>query len=346
MLRSSWFMESRNVPHMDRLVIVAPNWLGDAVMALPAVADIRRAWPAAHVAVAARPPIAPLFSLVDGVDEVITLPGHGVRAAAETLRARSFGAAVLLPNSFHAALVAWRAAIPERWGYRADWRRPLLTRAFSPPRHVHQAAYYQALVGQLGCESGPLRPALHAPDAIRRGGIDILAAAGWDRQRPLVAIAPGAAYGGAKQWPTASFAALATELSRGHGAIVVLIGAGGDVQAGAEVEARVEGSIINLIGRTDLPLLAGVLLACRGLVTNDSGAMHFAAALGVSVTAMFGPTRESETRPIAGPDGDEPVVLTHHVWCRPCMLRECPLTHACMRGITVENVLAAARRTL
>ena len=125
------------------------------------------------------------------------------------------------------------------------------------------------------------------------------------------------------------------------------VGAGGDVQAGAEVEAKATTrSIVNLIGRTDLPLLAGVLVLCRGLVTNDSGAMHFAAALGVSVTAMFGPTRETETRPIARPDADEPVVLMHHTWCRPCMLRECPLMHGCMRGIAVGEVLHAARRTL
>jgi len=335
---------------MDRLVIVAPNWLGDGVMALPAVADIRRTWPSAHVAVAARPQIAPLFSIVDGVDEVIVLPaaGGGARAAADSLRRGSFGAAVLLPNSFHAAYIAWRAAIPERWGYRTDWRRPLLTRAVRPPRHVHQAAFYQTLVNQLGCESGPMRPELRASDEIRRAGLERLAAAGWDGRRPLVALAPGAAYGGAKQWPTASFAALAGELSERDGACIVLVGAAGDVQAGADVEAKAAGvrSIVNLIGRTDLRQLAGVLVACRGLVTNDSGAMHFAAALGVTVTAMFGPTREKETRPIASPGGHEPVVLTHHVWCRPCMLRECPLMHGCMRGIAVEEVLQAARRTL
>jgi heptosyltransferase-2 len=125
------------------------------------------------------------------------------------------------------------------------------------------------------------------------------------------------------------------------------VGAPGDTRAGEDVE---EGTghlpirVIALIGRTDLPALAGVLMQCRGLVTNDSGAMHFGAAVGVSVTAMFGPTDEYATRPLRRDACGEPLVLTHDVWCRPCLLRECPLTHGCMRGITVEAVLAAVHR--
>jgi heptosyltransferase-2 len=188
-----------------------------------------------------------------------------------------------------------------------------------------------------------------APEA-RRAGADRLVAAGWDGRAPLVAMAPGAAYGGAKRWPADSFARAAAELTRRDGAAIVLIGTAADAAAGAEVAREVTGGVksrvLNLVGQTDLPALAGVLVNCRGLVTNDSGAMHLAAALGVAVTAMFGPTIERETRPL-GPDGTAaPAVLTHDVWCRPCMLRECPLMHQCMRGITVDAVLAAARRTL
>jgi heptosyltransferase-2 len=135
----------------------------------------------------------------------------------------------------------------------------------------------------------------------------------------------------------------------------VIIGAQADRLAGSEVEAALArwGSdrtgvmnVMNIVGKTDLPALAGVLVAARALVTNDSGAMHLAAALGVAVTAMFGPTRERETRPLAATGGPDPVVLIHDVWCRPCMLRECPLLHGCMRGITVDGVVAAVRRTL
>src|SRR5471032_1579693 len=147
-------METGTVPHLNRLVIVAPNWLGDAVMALPAIADARRAWPAARMAIAARPSVAPLFGLVSGVDDVVILDGTpGMNAA---LKAGSFDAALLLTNSFNTAWMAWRAGIPQRWGYRADWRGPLLTRAIARPSGVHQAASYQVLARSLGCENGPM----------------------------------------------------------------------------------------------------------------------------------------------------------------------------------------------
>jgi heptosyltransferase-2 len=121
----------------------------------------------------------------------------------------------------------------------------------------------------------------------------------------------------------------------------VLVGSPGDREAGEEVKRATAPVPFDVIGRTDLPLLGGVLVNCRGLVSNDSGAMHFGAAAGVPVTAMFGPTEEWATRPLGR---IEPVVLIHDVWCRPCMLRECPIDHRCMRGISVDAVLAAARR--
>jgi lipopolysaccharide heptosyltransferase II len=322
-----------------RLVVFAPNWLGDAVMALPAVADVRRALPAAVIDVAARPSIAPLLTLVPGIGSVVTL-GKG-RAAVESLRTGRYEAALLLPNSFNAARLAWSAGIPERWGYRSDFRSPLLTRAAWPPTRVHQAEYYRDLVRALGFTGEALAdPRLELTPEHRAAGLALLASEGWDARRPLVAVAPGAAFGGAKRWPAASFAALVDGLTR-DGVATVVIGTPADRLAATEMLAATTTSArpIDLIGRTDLPALAGVLVHCRALVTNDSGAMHLAAALGVAVTAMFGPTRERETHPL----GSGHTVLTHPVWCRPCMLRECPLTHACMRGISVDAVLAATR---
>lgn len=337
-----------------RLVVVAPNWLGDAVMALPAIADLRRGMPDASVAIAARPAIAPLFSLVPGVRDLVVLERRGANWAdgLQPLRAGSFDTALLLPNSFQSALTAWRAGIPERWGYRAQGRAVLLTRSIArPAERVHQAAYYQRLTTALGFAPGPLQPRLEVSPEVRRAGADLLASAGWDRRAPLVALAPGAAQGGAKRWPAASFAAVGRALA-GDRVASVLVGSVADAEAGAEVEMgtgiflpEAAGKNIpvplNLIGRTDLLALAGVLAHCRALVSNDSGAMHFGAALGVPLVAIFGPTDERETRPIGAVD---PVVLTHQVWCRPCMLRECPLTHGCMRGVSVDAVLAAVQR--
>jgi heptosyltransferase-2 len=328
---------------VKRLLVFAPNWLGDAIMALPAVADVCRDAPAAgvDVDVAARPSIAPLFGLVDGVRQVVILEHRSTvtRDFAADLRDRSYDAALLLPNSFQSALTAWRAGISNRWGFRTDMRAPLLTRAIVRPGVLHQAAYYQHLTRELGYQSGPLEPRLEISADLRRAGAELLRAAGWDGVSPLVAAAPGAAYGGAKRWPAESFAAVAAGLAR-DGVATVLVGSPGDRAAGEEVKGRTAPVPFDLIGRTDLPLLGGVLLNCRGLVSNDSGAMHFGAAAGVPVTAMFGPTEEWATRPLGRV---EPVVLIHDVWCRPCMLRECPIDHRCMRGISVDAVLAAAR---
>jgi len=297
------------------------------------VDDVRRALPECAIAVVARSSIAPLFTLVRSVDQVVS---------EESLAGGSFDAALLLPNSFRSAYVAWRAGIAERWGCSTDWRRPLLTRVASAENRLHQAARYQHLVRSLGFANGPGKPRIEVSEDVRRAGAELLRSAGWDGMRTLVALAPGAAYGGAKRWPAGSFAAVGADLA-GNGCSVVLVGSAGDAAVGADVELAAGRRFVNVIGRTDLPLLAGVLANCRALVTNDSGAMHFGAALGIAVTAMFGPTDERETRPIGTP---EPTVLTHAVWCRPCMLRECPIDHRCMRGISVAEVLSAVRRTL
>ena len=341
-------MESGNVPHalkaVERLVVFAPNWLGDAVMALPAIADVRRSAPRALLAVAARPSVAPLFALVPGVDRSLAIaPGRG---RAKLLAENRFDLALLLPNSLQSAVTAWRAGIPARWGYRTDCRGPLLTRSVARVSGVHQAQYYQHLVRELGIPNGPLEPRLELPEAAREAAARLLAEAGWDGRTPLVALAPGAAYGGAKRWPPASFAALARGLAD-EGVTTMLVGTAADRPAGdevwAEMIARGAPVPLDVIGRTDLPALAGVLGRCRALVTNDSGAMHLAAALGVPVTALFGPTDEQATAPL----GAAPrTILIHDVWCRPCMLRECPIDHRCMRGIRPEAALEAARRAL
>src|SRR5471030_2207982 len=350
---------------MKRLVILSPNWLGDAVMALPAIADVRRAAPDPRIVVAARAAIAPLFRLVPGVDDTIVLSKpaaiHDVarwHALGAELAGGAFDAAVLLPNSMHAALVVSRAGIPERWGFRTGWRGRLLTRAIERKSGLHQVESYRQLVAALGFPNGPLEPRVHVPEDAREAAARLLTESGWDGRSPLVALAPGAAYGGAKRWPPEYFGELAATLAA-DGVSCVMIGSAADAGTAAEVEqhvarafeARVGGSerpalhrsaLHNLVGRTDLPTLAGVMTLCRALVTNDSGAMHLGAAAGVSVTAVFGPTDDRATRPL----GDAHAVLIHPVWCRPCMLRECPIDHRCMRGVGVASVLASARRTL
>jgi heptosyltransferase-2 len=326
------------------MVVLAPNWLGDAVMALPALADVRRHDTELRLSVAARPSIAPLFQLVPGVDEVVTLDATPWRRGCPSLGGGRFDAALLLPNSFHAAYLVWRAGIRERWGFATDWRRPLLTRSASSSSATHQTLVYQDLVRSLGIPTGSSEPRLEPSDVAIRDAKALLEGAGWDGRTPIVALAPGAAYGGAKRWPATSFAAVAERVV-GDGFVPVLAGSPADRLAGAELCAALAGRVqpINTIGRTTLAQLAGVLSLSRALVSNDSGAMHVAAALGVPVVAVFGPTDETATRPLGRGSCD---VVTHPVWCRPCLLRECPLDHRCMRGVTSDAVVSRVRRVL
>jgi heptosyltransferase-2 len=321
----------------ERLVVFAPNWLGDAVMALPAIESLRLGRPDASIDVAVRPSVAPLFSLVPHLG--VTRLDRG--AEVSTLRQHRYDAALLLPNSFNAARIAYRAGIGERWGYAAGFRSWLLTRAVPPRTRLHQVESYRHLARALGFPDGPSEPRLSVPDAVREEGAARLRAEGWEATGRLVALAPGAAFGTAKRWPAASFAALIDRYTA-QGVQTLMVGSQADAPAGRAVVAAVRGAgrPIDLIGRTDLRALAAVLIHAQALVTNDSGAMHVAAALGLDVTAIFGPTIEKETHPVGRGRAS---VLTAPVWCRPCMLRECPLTHRCMRGITVDAVFDATK---
>jgi heptosyltransferase-2 len=331
---------------MTRIVAISPNWLGDAVLALPALADIRRAFPAAHLAVAARRSVAGLFALVAGVDEVVSLQsdarwwrlsasGHDVSAL------RSYDLAILFPNSFQSALLVKKAGVAERWGYRTDIRSPLLTRRVSRVKRTHQAAYYQHLTAALGIAAGSSAPAIDVTEGTRAAARAMLAEHGYQPGPMLVALAPGAAYGKAKQWIPAHVAVLIDRLVRTRSAVCVLVGSAADANTCREITAMLggitPGHVIDLVGRTSLEMLAAVLASADVCVCNDSGAMHLAAAVGARVVATFGPTDDKATSPVPR-EGRRAQVVFNDVWCRPCMLRECPIDHRCMTGLTPDRV--------
>jgi heptosyltransferase-2 len=327
---------------VNRILVRAPNWLGDAVMAMPAMTALRAAFRDRTLVLGAAPSIAPLFHETTPVapDALLTLEKATETA---TLRGAGIDVAVLLPNSFRSAWVARQAGIKERWGYRAHGRSLLLTRGLSRPRgRRHQSDYYLHLVRGLGFEAPESLPSIAITAETRARVDELLARNRIDRSAPLVGIAPGAAYGHAKRWPPARVGELVSRLAA-RGTQAVLVGAAGDRSAGREIESLLPDStrLVNLIGRTDLRLFAGVLAACDAFVSNDSGAMHLAAAAGVPVTAIFGPTDERATAPL----GDHDVII-HQVFCRPCMLRDCPIDHRCMRGVTVDVVFDAVNRRL
>ncbi len=339
-----------------RIVIRAPNWLGDAVMALPAMGTVRAAFADAHLAVAAIPSIAPLFEEQTNAGQNHVLTIGASRREWRVLAAGQFDAILLLPNSFRTARAAARARIGERWGYAAQLRRWLLTRAVPRPRtRLHQSLYYRELVRELGMTPTEVRPTINVQPETAARADALLAKHSIVPGARMIGFAPGAAYGHAKRWPPRRVADVIGRLSRDVGATCVLFGADGDREAGREIESSLPSDVrvVNLIARTDLRLFAGVVARCSAFVSNDSGAMHLAAGLGVPVTAIFGPTDERVTAPtdVAGSTTDTPDrvthdILTHSVFCRPCMLRECPIDHRCMKGITVDAVVASVTRRL
>jgi len=342
---------------VGRLLVRLPNWLGDIVMALPAIGRVR-AGHAGTLAVAVPAALAPLASAIGGVDVVVPLSAGGrVRgAAADTdvrrLREGSFDRAILLTNSFSTAWMLRRAGIPARAGYAAQWRRMLLTepvsrkaaRAADRDTSRHHSRYYTRLVAALGFER-EARPArvLVAGATHRRA----IARLGFDPRndgRPLVLVAPGAAYGRAKQYPPDLMAEVVARIADTRAVRLALVGARGDRDGAAAVESALaaRGSdraseVVNLVGRTDLGELLGLVALARVVVSNDSGAMHVASALGTPVVVPFGPTDEHATAPL-GPH----TVMTADVFCRPCHLRECPIDHRCMRRIAPATMAAHA----
>ncbi len=328
----------------DTVAVMPPNWLGDAVMALRALGAVRRRYPEARLVVAARQSVAALFGMVSGVDEVVPLdPEAGWRGEARALAGARAGLAVILPNSFRSAWTARAAGIPERWGYSADCRSPLLTRRVRRPRRpLHQSDYYTGLTSALGMPAPVEPPAVVVPGEAMARAAALLAQHGVGEGALVVGMAPGAAYGTAKQWPPERFARVARLLAERHGIVSVLIGSGADRASGRLVAAGA--AVVDLTGQTDLVLAAGLMTRCRAFVSNDSGAMHLAAAVGLPVAAVFGPTDEEGTAPRPSASAAPHEILTSGAWCRPCMLRECPFDHRCMTGVEPERVAAAVER--
>jgi lipopolysaccharide heptosyltransferase II len=278
--------------------------------------------------------VAGLYPAVTEVDAV--RESADLHADVAALRG-GFDAAVLLPNSFASAYRVWMAGIPERWGYATDGRGPLLTRRARVPRAVRgesQVYYYRAMLAGVGLEvSASPDISLRCPQEWSARGAALLPDEGdW------IGLNPGATFGSAKRWVPERYAETGDRLSRRSGARVAILG-GPDERAMAEdIAAGMREPVKVLAGCTTLSELMGVLSRLRLLVTNDSGPMHLAAALGVPVVAVFGPTDWRET----APRGQRHRVVREPVHCSPCLLRECPIDHRCMKRVGTERVLAEA----
>ena len=347
-------MISRGV-QLDRpakLMVRATNWVGDAVLSLPALEALRTSFPDTEIVVVAKPWVAELYAGHPGLFRLMVYDPAGEHRGrsgfgkfVEELRRERFDAAILFQRAFHAAWMAWRARVPVRVGYGTDGRAALLTEpvALPAPGHVgHQAAEYLELLFRAGLIERRPRPAqpvnLLLTKAERRWASEELKSLGLDGPRYFAGLNPGAAFGPAKRWPAERFAALGDRLVGALGADVLVFGSEAERPLAETVARRMQHTPVVLAGNTTLRQWMALTARCRVVVANDSGPMHVAAALGVPVVAVFGSTDERAT----GPLSHWARVVRQPVACSPCGLRECPLDLRCLSGVTVDQVHRAA----
>jgi heptosyltransferase-2 len=337
-----------------KILVRAPNWVGDAVMAIPALEAIRNTHASDEICVLARPAVADLFAGQPFADRILQYDFRGrhrgwwgrEKLLAE-LRREKFSIAVLLQNAFDAAWLAWRSGIPERIGYARDARGLLLTKAIRVPAEgeipKHESHYYLELLRRAGWietqpEIEPIR--LHVAEASRASAESTLRNAGAGENTWRCAIAPGASYGAAKCWPPERFAQLADRLISECGADVIFFGTPGEMEISARIRTQMKSRAISLVGETSMRELAAMFTSCSVFIGNDSGAMHVAAAAGLPVIGIFGSTDPEGTAPVT----QQCTLIREPVSCSPCFLRRCPVDHRCMTRIGVDSVFTAAMR--
>ncbi len=330
---------------VQSILVGGPNWLGDAVLAIPTLANLRRSFPRARISLLIRPWVSDLFRLSPFVDGLLDLPTRNQLSwAATNLRRQRFEVAVLLANSFRTALISTLAGIPHRIGYLTDRRGPLLTVGVcaSARRSAHQMDSYLGLLRAMRWDAWERSIRLTLPAGSDAEADRLLAASGLGPGALLLGINPGAAYGTAKRWPAERFAEAADLLADRQGTTALLFGSSMEAPLTRAIRDRMRGKAIDFGGRTTLAAFTSLLGRCRLLLTNDSGAMHLAAALGVPCVALFGPTDPRRT----GPLGSDHRVLHHPPACSPCRYRDCPIDHRCLRGLGVGEAVAAAEAIL
>jgi heptosyltransferase-2 len=365
------------LPPAPRILVRGTNWLGDAVMTTPALLRLREKFPQAHIALLTPDKLRDLWANHPAVNETISLSaGENVLAVGKKLRAGNFDLALVLPNSPRSAIETWLAGIPQRIGYARPWRTFFLTQTVPPRAGVvkmrkrsvaeirklvvadgsqrpnlvggvlpnsataHQIHEYLHLAAELGANPEPLGPQL----VVTAEEVEFVKSEfnldGRTHHSPFFGLNAGAEYGPAKRWPMDKFITAAIEIQRRTNCTWILLGSHADRTLAEKIEQGINANVCNMAGQTSLRELMAVLKLCRVLLTNDSGPMHVAAALGTPVVVPFGSTSPELTGP--GMPGDpRHRLLKSDAPCSPCFLRECPIDFRCMNGIGVERVVEA-----
>ena len=338
---------------IKRVVVRGTNWVGDAVMTVPALRELRRLLPDAHITLVSRPGTADIFIDADFIDEVLVYDRAGLGSAwtqASEWRRRRFDLALLFQNAFEAAAIAFLARVPRRIGYDADRRGKLLTQAIPLPAwkdERHEIFYYLNLVAELerilcgaNVESaGSIAPqfALAVSSDRRHRAKEFLREHGLRPDAPLVLLCPGSINSRAKRWPAERYAAVADHFAA-TGASVALIGSPAEMEVSNEVSLHTIKKPIVLTGKTSVAEATAIISVADVLITNDTGPAHIGSAVGTPTLVIFGPTNPLTTRPFA-PNAE---IIRHKPDCAPCMLRDCPIDDRCMTAITPEEVFARA----
>jgi lipopolysaccharide heptosyltransferase II len=320
-----------------RILIRSSNWLGDAVISVPAVRAIKMGRPDAQITIVAPSKIASMWKLVPEVDAIVSLKHNSLLATIFSIRRQSsFDVAILLPNSLRVALEAWLSGAERRVGYRGHSRRWLLNQII--PESVrrgpleHQATHYLRIAQEIGAVTSNIQ---HPTSNIQIAGSSQLSTT--NDQRSKIGLCPGAEYGPAKRWLPERFAEVAAAVAAQSPVQWILVGTPNDAAVGQRIAQALRDSCVNRIGQTTLDQLINELRECRLVLTNDTGTMHLASLLGVPTVAIFGSTEPRLT----GPLGDRHIVLRHQVECSPCFLRKCPIDFRCMKAVSVREVTEA-----
>jgi heptosyltransferase-2 len=343
---------------IHRILVRGPNWLGDAVMCEPALRQVRAIFPEAEITLLVKSAIADLLAEHPAVNRTLVYDDRGRHAGlsgkwtlAGVLRRHRFHLAILFQNAFEAALISLVAGIPKRFGYATDGRSLLLTDPVARPSRdssTHQVDYYWDMLRPLGGHGSPPAPRLFVTLKESAAMAARLAEAGIGPSDRVIGVNPGSTYGHAKRWLPGRYAEavnrLLTKMQEPAGANVgvAILGAKGEEQLGQEIAAQLKTRTVVCSGQTTVREMMALVKRCQLFLTNDTGPMHVAAAFNVPLVAIFGPTDWQTTSPY----GVAAKLVRQPVSCSPCLLRECPIDHRCMTGVTVDQVYGAALQQL
>lgn len=332
---------------LKKILLRGPNWVGDSVLAIPAMKAVRSRFPDAEITLLVRPWVAGVFKSAPFINHLWSEPRPaGISdwmRITKTIRQNRFDTALLFPNSFESAAMIFLGRVPQRVGYATDGRRWLLTNSLKPSdRKRHQVHYYLDLAEALSAEVDQPSIAIEATTEEKTQASRLLASEGIAPTRHYLVLNPGAAYGGAKRWSEEGFAEAGDTLAAELDLDVAIIGSEVERSIAESIQKRMRSRVAVLNGRTSLETLIGVISGASLVLTNDSGPMHIAAALGVPTVAVFGATDHVVTAPW----GPHTRVVREPVECSPCMLRECPIDHRCMTRVSPGAVCSAARELI